>query len=400
MKLHKTALILVATLTIPCLSVATETEVTSPENTVASCQDGADNDGDSHVDCTDQDCQIFAICVQMPSDETVDAPTDSAEAQATIETETASVTIYHTGPRPEHNRQCSDGIDNNGDGLIDCQEASCQRSFYCRKEMYEYPKEGTAPPGMFMSFGFGAALPNYRTPRATTDSVYGEIPFESDLGGMLDLQAGFLFFKWFGAGLNFKSAFTYASNEFSHAGGADEDFKYWGYKTWFNVGGFLRFQWPFKRLVPYLNVHAGYSVARNRWNVYDDANSWNDIWDYESDRFGPIEGIRDERYSGPKRHFTFALEPGLDVFVVDKLFGVGVKAWLPVVASSDAERDNIGLLLSFTFTPHWRGEAQLKEKYKNPPSPTTDSTSHHKRTETPGVNPEDTARGTRAIRQE
>ena len=377
MKLHTTPILVVFAAAVG-LSVATETAAqttaelpaASPENSVAACQDGTDNDGDSHVDCADQDCQIFAVCVQMPSDETANAPTEDLETEASVETSTASVTIFHSGPRPEHKRQCSDGLDNNNNGLIDCQEASCQRSFYCRREMYEYPNEGNSQPGLFINFGFGAALPNYRTPRATTDSVYGEIPFELDLGGMMDLQTGFLFFKWFGAGINFKSAVTYASNEFSHAQGGDEDFKYWGYKTWFNVGGFLRFQWPFKRLVPYLNVHAGYSTARNRWNVYDDANSWDDIWDHESDSFWPIDGIRDERYSGPKRHFTFSLEPGLDIFVVDKLFAVGVKAWLPVVASSDAERDNVGVLLGFTFTPGRRGKAQLKEKYKNLPAAT------------------------------
>jgi surface antigen len=33
------------------------------EDTVAACGDDVDNDGDGHVDCDDQDCQVFAICV-------------------------------------------------------------------------------------------------------------------------------------------------------------------------------------------------------------------------------------------------------------------------------------------------------------------------------------------------
>ncbi|MBN2717743.1 MAG: hypothetical protein JXX14_17970, partial [Deltaproteobacteria bacterium] len=33
------------------------------ENTVAQCGDKQDNDNDGHVDCDDQDCRIFAICV-------------------------------------------------------------------------------------------------------------------------------------------------------------------------------------------------------------------------------------------------------------------------------------------------------------------------------------------------
>ena len=44
-------------------SEAASEPATVPENSVARCEDGEDNDGDSHLDCDDQDCQIFAICV-------------------------------------------------------------------------------------------------------------------------------------------------------------------------------------------------------------------------------------------------------------------------------------------------------------------------------------------------
>jgi len=33
------------------------------ESALAQCGDGLDNDGDGHVDCADQDCDIYAICV-------------------------------------------------------------------------------------------------------------------------------------------------------------------------------------------------------------------------------------------------------------------------------------------------------------------------------------------------
>ena len=36
------------------------------ENTVAQCSDKKDNDNDGYVDCRDQDCAIFAICVGKP----------------------------------------------------------------------------------------------------------------------------------------------------------------------------------------------------------------------------------------------------------------------------------------------------------------------------------------------
>ncbi len=332
-----------------------------PENTEEVCGDLLDNDRDGHTDCADQDCEGKTACQK---DAALTDPENTAETQTRIVTPTASVTLYHSGVVPETRGRCADKIDNNGNGLTDCEEPSCQKSRYCRREMYEYKKGGNEPPGLFVNFGFGAALPNYRTPRATAHSIYGDIPFNPDAGGMMDIQLGYFFFKWFGAGINGKAAFTYASNEFVHEGGGDEDYKYWGYKFWGNVSGFARFQWPFERVVPYVNIHLGYSAARNRWNVYDDDNHWSDIWDYESDHFHPIEGERDERYSGPMRHFTFAFEPGLDIFVAKRMVGVGIKAWLPVVASSDSETDNIGLLLSFIFTPTWRGAPVLKEKYQ------------------------------------
>jgi len=48
-----------------CGSAAAEVETARPENTVSMCQDGRDNDGDSHADCDDQDCEIFAICLEL-----------------------------------------------------------------------------------------------------------------------------------------------------------------------------------------------------------------------------------------------------------------------------------------------------------------------------------------------
>jgi hypothetical protein len=239
--------------------------------------------------------------------------------------------------------------------------------------MYHYVEDDTRPPGLFVNFGFGAAFPNYRHPRAETDSVHGDnISFDPDLGGMLDLQLGMMFLKYVGAGVNFKWAVTGAGNHdhmiFSEQ--TDEDYKYMGLKYAANIGGFVRLQWPFERVVPYVNIHAGYSAARHRWHVYDGENSWSDIREHESDDSWPIEGEKDVKHSGSMRHFTFALEPGFDVQVVKRFFGIGLKAWLPVVASSDSETDNVGLILNFSFTPQWRGSKQLKDKYKNAPAPT------------------------------
>jgi len=37
------------------------------ENTLEGCSDKEDNDGDGHVDCDDQDCEIYTICLEKPA---------------------------------------------------------------------------------------------------------------------------------------------------------------------------------------------------------------------------------------------------------------------------------------------------------------------------------------------
>jgi len=37
------------------------------ENTLEGCRDGLDNDTDGHVDCDDQDCEIYAMCLSAPT---------------------------------------------------------------------------------------------------------------------------------------------------------------------------------------------------------------------------------------------------------------------------------------------------------------------------------------------
>jgi len=52
----------------------------SPENTLARCSDGSDNDGDGFVDCDDQNCELFTRCLggDSDSDSDTDAETDCA----------------------------------------------------------------------------------------------------------------------------------------------------------------------------------------------------------------------------------------------------------------------------------------------------------------------------------
>lgn len=39
------------------------------ENTLEGCRDGLDNDDDGHLDCDDQDCEIYAMCLAPPAAE-------------------------------------------------------------------------------------------------------------------------------------------------------------------------------------------------------------------------------------------------------------------------------------------------------------------------------------------
>ncbi len=49
------------------------------ESTLEACRDGDDNDHDEHVDCDDQDCEIYAMCIKKSEPETE----EDSEAQAT-----------------------------------------------------------------------------------------------------------------------------------------------------------------------------------------------------------------------------------------------------------------------------------------------------------------------------
>lgn len=335
---------------------------TAPEKTVEACGDQQDNDGDGHVDCDDQDCEVFAICVppQEPGTKVV-PPLAPMAAPVTVSI------VQETG------RQCRDGVDNDGDGLVDCHEASCQGYHYCRKAMRERPMRDDAPQGLIISLGLGAALPNYRFPSsATVDSVYGQnIPFDPDFGGMADLKLGYAPLKWLGFGLNWKGAGTFASNEIDYLGSSDDNasYKYEGDKEWRHVGAFVRLTYPFGRFVPYLDVSAGYTRIKYEWRTYDNNTSWANIddWgDYEDERWtnDDFEPRDTQRLS--RRHFTLALEPGFDYFVIPQTFALGLHAYLPVFASSHSSTDNVGAMLTFTVTPTWRGKPQLKTEYQKP----------------------------------
>jgi len=91
------------------------------ENTFEKCQDGIDNDGNGFVDCGDFSCRaaddtnIVAACQEsveqlLLDDEPNPNPVDGAPLQA-----------YRLTP----DMKCSDGLDNDNDGFVDCDDWDC-----------------------------------------------------------------------------------------------------------------------------------------------------------------------------------------------------------------------------------------------------------------------------------
>lgn len=101
-----------------------------PENTNSLCSDFIDNDGDGLIDCDDPDCQAPNITVCQGSwkrgERAVSAPADDMPPLSpgmTVED------LIGTGSDKDGERNdvlCSDGLDNDGDGRIDCADFGCR----------------------------------------------------------------------------------------------------------------------------------------------------------------------------------------------------------------------------------------------------------------------------------
>jgi len=71
------------------------------ENTVALCQDDLDNDADDHADCDDQDCEIFAICVEPAPAAAAAAPAATPAPEAEGQTAAAVPAGYKRAESPK-----------------------------------------------------------------------------------------------------------------------------------------------------------------------------------------------------------------------------------------------------------------------------------------------------------
>ena len=98
--------------------------------------------------------------------------------------------------------------------------------------------------------------------------------------------------------------------------------------------------------------------------MYNGREDWEDIIEDDGDHLS----YPHERTSTKDHQFTFALEPGFDVFIRKRSIAVGARAWLPIVGTSDSSLDNVGIMVNVTFTPMWRERPALRPEYEHPAS--------------------------------
>ena len=102
------------------------------ENTPERCGDWIDNDADGYTDCDDDDCNGSSACygswdVEM-SGGTVPESGPAGSANASTPSTPAQPTVVAEDDNFGENTNvlCSDGIDNDNDGRIDCEDIGCR----------------------------------------------------------------------------------------------------------------------------------------------------------------------------------------------------------------------------------------------------------------------------------
>lgn len=113
-----------------------------PENTLARCMDGIDNDGNGFIDCNDFSCSmsddttITDYCENLPSEDTLEACMDGEDNDGNGFTDcadfscqrstTPAISEYCASILENTLEKCTDGIDNDGNGFTDCDDNSCR----------------------------------------------------------------------------------------------------------------------------------------------------------------------------------------------------------------------------------------------------------------------------------
>lgn len=116
-----------------CPGVVTNGVWKASENTIYTCNDGIDNDGNGYADCQDNSCKTLSVCcVKTGSENTEEACSDGIDNDCNGYTDCAdnnckklSVCCVATGDENTV-ETCDDGIDNDCDGYTDCADYSCK----------------------------------------------------------------------------------------------------------------------------------------------------------------------------------------------------------------------------------------------------------------------------------
>jgi hypothetical protein len=114
------------------------------ESTEARCSDWVDNDSNGFSDCDDTNCDGTKVCMGSWDLQAAGEPVESGEPSMGAGTTTSGAQriILKPGENPDDllnrdgldaggertNLFCSDGIDNDGDGLTDCEDIGCRLS--------------------------------------------------------------------------------------------------------------------------------------------------------------------------------------------------------------------------------------------------------------------------------
>jgi hypothetical protein len=96
----------------------------SGENTVALCSDGVDNDGNNYIDCNDKGCCSVVDCSSDPTSYCGKKGTGGAGGS--------------TGSGENTVALCSDGVDNDGNNYIDCNDKGCCGVVDCSSDPTSY----------------------------------------------------------------------------------------------------------------------------------------------------------------------------------------------------------------------------------------------------------------------
>jgi hypothetical protein len=105
------------------------------ESSPEACSDGTDNDNDGYTDCADYDCKPLGQCggslgAPPASCIAADGTLDCASAACAIDPACggtgSSLLPRTTGYEESSNATCSNGLDDDGDGMVDCGDPECR----------------------------------------------------------------------------------------------------------------------------------------------------------------------------------------------------------------------------------------------------------------------------------